>query len=57
MNRRNDQVTFVLSVVIIGHDDDFAGFESADGVDNAFLVIGHGGSLYFKRAVWPRSRR
>lgn len=41
MHRGDDQVAFVLAAVVIGYDDDFAGFEGADGVDDTLLIIGH----------------
>ncbi|MCY1313389.1 hypothetical protein D9M70_639070 [compost metagenome] len=42
MHRGDDQIALVLAAVIIGHDNDFAGLEGADGVDDTLLVIGHG---------------
>ena len=42
VNGGNDQVPFVLAAVIVGDDDDFAGFKGADRLDDALLVIAHG---------------
>ncbi|ABC89745.1 GTP cyclohydrolase/3,4-dihydroxy-2-butanone 4-phosphate synthase bi-functional protein (ribofalvinbiosynthesis) [Rhizobium etli CFN 42] len=52
----DDQVALVLAVIVVHDDDDFAGLEGPDGVDDAFLIVRHGRS-YFRRPVWPRSRR
>ncbi len=57
MDRGDDEVAFVLTVVVIGHDDDFTFFKCPDGVDDALLVIGHWILPYFNRPVWPLSRR
>ena len=41
--RREDQVAFVLTVVVVGHDDDFASGEGGDGLPDTGL--GHGFAL------------
>jgi hypothetical protein len=41
VNGGNDQVAFVLAVVVIHDDNDLAGLESPDSIDDTLLVIGH----------------
>ncbi len=53
----DDQVAFVLAVVVVGDDNDLAGLEGPDGIDDTLLVKGMGFFLDFSRPVWPRSRR
>ena len=49
MHRGDDQVALVFAAVIIGHDNDLAGFEGADGFNDLCLVIGHGAVPYRSR--------
>src|SRR3546814_952065 len=57
MDGGDDQVALVLPVVVISDDDDFAGFEGADRVHDAFLVVSPGRVPYRSRPVWALSRR
>ena len=41
MDRRDDQVAFVLAVVVIRHHHDLAALESPDRIDDTLLVISH----------------
>ena len=52
MHRREDQIAFVLAVVIVGDDDDLAAGEGVDGFADALL--GH--VLHSPDPVGPQLR-
>jgi hypothetical protein len=39
MHRRDDQIAFVLAIVVVHDDDDLAALERAQGFDGFFLVV------------------
>ena len=52
MNRGDDQIAFILAIIIIHHDDDFAAFKRSDRIHDPLLIIRHTGT--YTLPVCPR---